>query len=160
MNLPRGDRQSAELGRVGAKLVQGHREGDHRTRCNPDVVAGNDEPARTLVERLDRTPDGMLDRGIVPAHLREKIVGACQGREPPIDRGACMGHAGRGAQTLIGDRTDGGEHILDPVMQLGVDQMLQLARCVAFFGVDAGLDEQRVGVDARCSMPLRLSFSS
>jgi hypothetical protein len=34
-------------------------------------------------------------------------------------------------------------------MQLGVDQMLQLVRGLAFFGIDACLDEQGLGVDSR-----------
>ena len=48
-----------------------------------------------------------------------------------------MGHAGSGAQALVGDRSHSGEHILDPVVQLGVDQILQFVGSVAFFSVDA-----------------------
>ena len=48
----------------------------------------------------------------------------------------------------MGYRPDGSEHILDPVVQFGVDQMLQLVRSLALLGLDPRLDEQRVGVDA------------
>jgi len=36
----------------------------------------------------------------------------------------------------MGDRTHGGEHIFDPVVQLRVDQMLQLVSSVAFLSVN------------------------
>ena len=48
----------------------------------------------------------------------------------------------------MGDRADGGEHVLDPVVQLGVDQMLQLVGGLAFLGLNARLNEQRGGVDS------------
>ena len=48
-----------------------------------------------------------------------------------------MGHAGSGAQALVRNRADSGEHVLDPVMQFRVDQILQFVGSVAFFSVDA-----------------------
>ncbi|MNE95585.1 hypothetical protein D3C80_1936890 [compost metagenome] len=52
-----------------------------------------------------------------------------------------MGHAGRSTQALIGNRTHGREHVLDPVMQLCVDQVLQLVGGVALFRLNSGLNQ-------------------
>ena len=141
MNLSRRKGQGSELCRVGAKLVQGHRECNDRTRRNPYILAGNDEAGTTLVERFDGAADSAVDCCVFPTRTREKIVGARQCRKAPVNRRPCVGHAGRGAQALIRDRADGREHILDPVMQLGVNKGLQLSSNVAFLSLDARLDQ-------------------
>ena len=57
---------------------------------------------------------------------------ASAANRPSIAELAC--HAGRGAQALVGDHSHRGEHVLDPVAQLGMDQMLQFVGSLALLG--------------------------
>jgi hypothetical protein len=70
-----------------------------------------------------------------------------------------LGHV---AQALRGDGADGGERILDAVVEFFQDQLLQLVGRLALLGVDAGLGEQFLRVDLGLgqSSSRRLTFSA
>ena len=59
-----------------------------------------------------------------------------------------MFDASRRAQALGGNGAHGRERILDAMMHFFENELLQLVRGFTLLGVDAGLREQGLGVDA------------
>ena len=67
--------------------------------------------------------------------------------QPAFDGMLRMLGAGQLAQALRDDGSDGCERILDTVVQFLEDQLLQLVRCFALPGVDAGRGKQALRID-------------
>ena len=58
-----------------------------------------------------------------------------------VDRGAAERHARRGAQTLVDDRADLGQHVLDAVVQLAWIRCCNLSAASRSSASMPGLDE-------------------
>ena len=82
----------------------------------------------TWADCRDRVREIALGLDPHPKAAADRITFGGDGREPPVDRRPCMGHAGRGAQALIRNCAYGRKHILDPVVQLGVASQFSTRR--------------------------------
>ena len=89
----------------------------------------------------------MNEAGVGPTDLHQQIVDAPERHQSAFDGLPTVLDAGRGAQALRCDGTDGCERILDAMMQLIENELLQFVRSLAFLGVDSGLRQQHLGMD-------------
>jgi hypothetical protein len=141
-------RQGAELGGVGAKFVERHRNGYHGSRCHPNVRSFNSKLGRVrIVEGFGGAADDLTKIGAGPAGLQQEVVSPPERQQPPLDRVLRVLDARCVAQALRGDRADGRQRVLDAVVELFEDQLLQLVGRLALLGFDAGLGKQSLRVD-------------
>src|ERR1019366_9193517 len=139
LDTPRGHRQRAEFRGVGAEFVERHRQRDHRAGRNLEVGTLNRElPLALTVIRLGRPPDDMRKIGARPSRL-----------QPAFDGMLAVLDAGCGAQALRGDGAHRCQRVFDAVVQFFQNELLQLVGGLALLGVDTGLRQQRLGIDAR-----------
>src|SRR5664279_3031376 len=150
LDTSRGHRQRAEFRGVGAEFVERHRQRDHRAGRNLEVGTLNRElPLALTVIRLGRPPDDMREIGARPSRLQQQIVGAPEGLQPAFDGMLAVLDAGCGAQALRGDGAHRCQRVFDAVVQFFENELLQLVGGLALLGVDTGLPQQRLGLDAR-----------
>ena len=105
-------------------------------------------PGALAFKRLGRAAEGMGEAGIGPADLHQEIVGAAERGQAAFHGLLPVLDAGRRPKALRRDGADGGQRVLDAMMQFAQDQLLQLVGGLALLGVDAGLRQQCLGVDA------------
>src|SRR5690349_366169 len=105
-----------------------------------------ESPHPLAVIGLGRAAKGMSETGTGPADLHQQIVGASEREQPALHGRLSVFDAGRRPEALRSDGADGGESVLDAMMQFTKNELLQLVGGFALLGVDPGLRKQGLGV--------------
>src|SRR5215475_3639379 len=122
------------LGRVGGKLVQHHSQRLHRLRRQRHARASDGNIVGGVGCKF--AADDFLERDTLPATATQQFVHSCQGRNAPIEGGNEIGHRCIGVLRLRDDCPDGGEQVLRPVVELGIEDIPMLLRLLALGDID------------------------
>ena len=136
------------LGGVHRQLMHRQREGQGVTRIEQDIEIA--EGRRALVRQVGlhlAAHDGVR-RHVGPFGPREKVVGARDGQQP-VGQGPLHGvHARGGGGPEAHDRQDGGERVLDPVLELAQQKGAPVLGTAALGHVEPQEEHGRLAVAA------------
>jgi hypothetical protein len=102
--MPRRHRQRAELGGVGAELIESHRDRDHGARRHPDVRPFDGKPRRVLIiEGFGGAADDFAEVGAGPAGLQQQVMSPPERQQAAFDSVLRVRRLGYVAKALRGD---------------------------------------------------------
>ena len=109
------------LARVGGELVQHQRQLHRDPRIEHHLGPGNrDRVRRALAEQHLLADERVRVAPCIPAD--QQVVGPGQRLDPPVEGGNESLGAGGAAHRLAGDRLDGRQRVLDPMIELVEEQ--------------------------------------